>query len=179
MGYVNYSMSENAANAYRNGEKPLSKWGKRDILSAVFCAIQSGEIEVNFSMELFRKLPVSAMRETVLCATSWHHTSSYYNKTDFYSLDAYELEALTDSAISAKLDTIKEGKEAAKTRKQQDAAPDLWKCSFLEWSGTRNHPKATELTEIGEVKGNWFIRSDGSKKKTTANGFKFIERVNT
>lgn len=27
------------------------------------------------------------------------------------------------------------------------------------------------------VKGQWFFRKDGSKKKTSANGFRFIEKV--
>ena len=47
----------------------------------------------------------------------------------------------------------------------------------MEWSGTRAHPKATEIIEEGVVKGDWFFRKDGSKKKTSANGFRFIEKI--
>ena len=54
---------------------------------------------------------------------------------------------------------------------------EKWKCAFLEWSGTRAHPKATEIIEEGVVKGDWFYRKNGSKKKTTANGFSFIEKL--
>ena len=34
MGYVGYSMSENAVEAYDNGEMPMSSWRKKDILSS-------------------------------------------------------------------------------------------------------------------------------------------------
>lgn len=46
---------------------------------------------------------------------------------------------------------------------------------FLEWSGTRKHPVAKEIVEEGIVKGDWFYRKNGTKKKTTANGFEFIK----
>lgn len=54
---------------------------------------------------------------------------------------------------------------------------ERWECAFLEWSGTRKHPVATEVIEEGIIKGNWFYRKDGSKKKTTANGFRFIKKL--
>lgn len=34
-GYIGYSMSVNAADAYDNGQRPISKWSKADILAAV------------------------------------------------------------------------------------------------------------------------------------------------
>ena len=34
-GYNGYSMSNNAVSAYDNGEKPLSKWRKSDILEEI------------------------------------------------------------------------------------------------------------------------------------------------
>jgi hypothetical protein len=33
-GYDNFSMSNNARDAYRSGEMPMSKWTKQDILRA-------------------------------------------------------------------------------------------------------------------------------------------------
>lgn len=48
---------------------------------------------------------------------------------------------------------------------------------FLEWSGTRKHPVAKEIVEEGIVKGDWFYRKNGTKKKTTANGFEFIKKL--
>ena len=80
------------------------------------------------------------------------------------------IEELTDEKIDNMIDEYKSEKPAEPTEEK-------WKCAFLEWSGTRKHPKATEVIEEGIIKGNWFYRKDGSKKKTTANGFKFIERM--
>ena len=34
-GYHNYSMSNNAIDAYYRGEKPISKWKKSDIISEI------------------------------------------------------------------------------------------------------------------------------------------------
>ena len=34
-GYNGWSMSNNAIEAYENGEKPLSKWTKTDIFEAI------------------------------------------------------------------------------------------------------------------------------------------------
>ena len=65
-----------------------------------------------------------------------------------------------------------------KKEKRMESKPseERWECAFLEWSGTRKHPVATEVIEEGIIKGNWFYRKDGSKKKTTANGFRFIKK---
>lgn len=168
-GYNGFSMSNNAVAAYADGERPLSKWTKADVLSAIKKAVKEGEISISFEIEKLEKLPVKALREKCLYCSSWHHTSSYYNKTDFYSLDLDELESLTNEEIVEILSEI--------STKKVTAPEEVWECTFLEWSGTRNHPKATEYTEVGTVRGGWFYRADGSKKKTTANGFKFIRRI--
>lgn len=49
------------------------------------------------------------------------------------------------------------------------------KAHYLEWSGTRNHPKATDVEEWGTIKGNWFYTDRGTKKSITARGFNILE----
>ena len=167
-GYNGWSMSNNAVAAYEDGEKPLSKWTKTDI----FDAINEQEVELKCSIEKLKKLPVKVLKEICLIYSSWHHTSNHYNKTDFYSLDVDRIENLTD-------DKIEELLIEYKANKNEEAKPseEKWECAFLEWSGSRKHPVATEVIEEGIIKGNWFYRKDGSKKKTTANGFRFIKRI--
>ena len=167
-GYYHYSMSNNAIEAYGNGEKPLSKWTKTDIIEA----IESSGIELQCSMEKLRKLPVKILKEQCLYNSSWHHTSKHFNETNFYTLDEDRLSSITDSEIDQMLDKHKADKNI-------NARPteEKWKCAFLEWSGSRKHPKATEIIEEGVIKGDWFYRKNGSKKKTTANGFRFIEKI--
>ncbi len=43
-GYYKYSMSNNAVKAYKQGEKPLSKWTKTEILSNVEFADEVAKI---------------------------------------------------------------------------------------------------------------------------------------
>ena len=77
-GYSGYSMSNNAIDAYENGEKPLSKWTKKEILNAV------NEINPNIDLS---KLNLKILKSKLLEKTSWHHTSKKYNKTDFYYIN--------------------------------------------------------------------------------------------
>lgn len=175
MGYIGHRMSENAALAYENGEMPLSKWTKEEIIFAIEEKIDDGELNLKCDIELLKKMYVKTLKGVALRMSSWHHTGSYYNQTDFYEINEYRLEALTNERI---LEIIEEDKLEKKNAKSKAAVPEeRWRCQFLEWSGTRNHPKATEHVEEGIVKGDWFFRKDGSRKKTSANGFRFIERL--
>lgn len=167
-GYSGWSMSNNAVAAYEDGEKPLSKWTKADI----FDAIEEQGVELKCSIDKLRKLPVKVLKEICLRYSSWHHTSNHYNKTDFYSLNINRIENLTDEKIDELLIEYKQIKKTNDTPLEEK-----WECAFLEWSGSRKHPKATEVIEEGIVKGNYFYRKDGSKKKTTANGFKFLKQI--
>lgn len=167
-GYNGFSMSNNAVAAYEDGEKPLSKWTKTDI----FDAINKQEVELKCSIEKLKKLPVKVLKEVCLTYSSWHHTSNHYNKTDFYSLDVDRIENLADDKIEELLLDYKTGKKA-----ESKSSEERWECAFLEWSGSKKHPVATEVIEEGIIKGNWFYRKDGSKKKTTANGFRFIKQI--
>lgn len=153
-GYYGYSMSNNAIAAYNQGEKPWSKWTKADILSEIR---RKGR-----DITMFQKLTVQELRKYCLARSSWHHTSSWYNSTDFYCVDDTCF-LLDDDYIIDHIISKREPKPVPTERKAT--------CEFLEWSGTRNHPKATEVVEEGIIKGNWFYRKDGTKKSINANGF--------
>ena len=169
-GYNGFSMSNNAVAAYESGEKPLSKWTKTNILEEIGKTIREEELTLNFSMEKLKKLNAKTLKQICLYRSSWHHTSKHYNKTDFYSIDIDSLIELTDEKIDIIIENCKEDKS-------EEPTEERWQCAFLEWSGTRKHPTAIEVVEEGIVKGNWFYRADGSKKKTTANGFRFIKQI--
>ena len=123
-GYSGYSMSNNAVAAYENGEKPLSKWKKADILEAV----KTQEVELKCSPSKLQKLPAVLLKEICLCYSSWHHTSSHYNETKFYMLNAEYLETLTDAMV----DEI--AAEYNKTHaKEKQSVEETWESAFLEW----------------------------------------------
>lgn len=159
-GYKGYSMSNNAVAAYEDGEKPMSKWTKADILK------QMKEDGVpKHKIEEISKMDAATMKNTFLQRSSWHHTSSHYNKTDFYTVD-------TSRAEDYDMKGYSKPKPKAKAEKKEDVGYRV-NATYLEWSGTRNHPKATEVDADGVIKGNWFYpdRSGGMKKSTTARGF--------
>lgn len=115
-------MSNNAVEAYENGERPLSRWHKSDILEA----ISVSEIELKCSISKLQKLPVKVLKEVCLTRSSWHHTSNYYNQTDFYALDEEYIGNLTDEKIEKLL------KECKSEEKRREPAEERWKCAFLE-----------------------------------------------
>lgn len=80
-GYYGYSMSNNAVQAYADGEKPLSKWTKKEILQRV------AEVYGNELAEAVTSWTVKSLKRVFLEKTSWHHTSKFYNQTDFYSFN--------------------------------------------------------------------------------------------
>ena len=173
-GYYGYSMSNNAVDAYENGEMPISKWNKSAIMEEIRKNVKEGELSLQCSMGRLEKLPVKALKEHCLYCSSEHHTSKYYNMTEFYSLDIDSLEELTDQELEEIVHKYKQEREQEKT---QEIIEEKWKCAFLEWYGSRNFRKAERVVETGIVKGEWFTRPNGRKKKTTATGFEFIEKI--
>lgn len=168
-GYKGWSMSNNAVAAYENGEKPLSKWTKADIIEAI-----ENQAELKCRIEKLKKVPASSLKNVCLKCSSWHHTSNHYNKTDFYTLDVERVENLTDEDLDVTIENYKLDK---KEKTEVKPTEEEWECSFLEWSGSRRHPKATEVTEIGIIKGEWFYRKNGSKKSVNSRGFRMIKKV--
>ena len=170
-GYRAYSMSNRAYDAYNNGEKPLSKWNKGDILGEV--KEYAKETDLNFSMSIFENAPKSVMSDLVLRKSSWHHTSSYCNSTDFYSVDFDLVKMLTDEQIKDAIEEYKKNKDIKPVNKQYRGS-----ITYLEWGGTRKHPTATEhtLEDVNiEEKGCFYIITDDIgnqllKKKIGSNG---------
>lgn len=84
-GYFGYSMSNNAVDAYENGEKPLSRWSKADIIREVeFQREEDGLLPYSFNLNNLTKNELS---DIFLCYSSWHHISKVYNVTNFYRVD--------------------------------------------------------------------------------------------
>lgn len=163
-GYWGNRMSNNAVKAYAEGEKPYSKWKKKDIISKIEEMTAHEGLKLNCSITDLKLLPADALKEHCLCRSSYHHTGKYYQKTDFYSLDSSTISGLTYEAVAGILSTYKEMQKEKKARKEAETE-ERWECSFLEWSGSRNHRTARRIREVGFIKGNWFYRPNGGKKK--------------
>ena len=114
MGYIGFSMSERAAGAYDNGMLPAGK--------------------------LAKKLGVSAAAvKAVLPEQEWHHTSSRYNRTGFYSFGQ-------ETDCEPACISLRKMREFDAAHKPEAAKAETFRAvvTWLEWGGTRNHPHATE-----------------------------------
>lgn len=171
-GYHNYSMSNNAVEAYHTGEKPISKRKKSDIISEINQYRKEFDLPL-IDNAIFKKISIKIMRKHFLTCSSWHHTSSHYNKTDFYSIDEDAIDSLTIDTINQLIEQTNLEKTEAKLEKQEER----WECEYLVWGGTRKHPKAEEVIGTGTIIGNWFYLDKGGKKLITANGFRKIKRI--
>jgi hypothetical protein len=165
-GYHNFSMSNNAISAYESGEMPRSKWTKGAIIDAI-SEIAKDYSEINVSG--FKKVRAEILREQVLRRSSWHHTSSYFNETVFYTVSVNDV-----LSANKRIDKL----QAAKVEKIVKPEVKRVRAHYLEWSGTRKHPKATDCEAVGEIRGNWFYPDGESfKKSTTAKGFQILETL--
>ena len=119
-GYLaDYSMSVNASLAYDSGEKPYSKWNKQSILEMV------DELYPE-KYDLLKNVKLEILKEKLLYKSSWHHTSKFYNCTDFYSVDEDILEELTSETVEEWKRDYAEKKPSKIVRKNGDIY-------FWEW----------------------------------------------
>ena len=134
-----FSMSNNAYESYHNGEMPLSKWTKNAILRE----LQKISIEYDLKIDVkgLQRLKKSQLMRCLECS-SWHHTSMFYNKTNFYHVNI----ALIDECF-----------KSIETVKVKPVERKLGNIYFLEWSGSRKRPKASECSHE-----NVFIAEKGS-----------------
>lgn len=87
-------------------------------------------------------------------------------------IDYKKLREITDDTIDEYMIEYRE-----QQMNKEEIKEECWKCKFLEWSGTVENPIATEVVEIGTVKGNWVYLQNGKKKKTTEREFQFIKKL--
>lgn len=94
-GYDGKSMSNRAREAYNDGEMPLSKWTKKEIISNIILN-NNNSIDEN----LLNKMTVKELQDNFLNYSSWHHTGKFYNETNFYELNLEEIENITNDALN-------------------------------------------------------------------------------
>ena len=175
-GYHGFSMSKRAVEAYNQGEKPFSKWTKEQILNELTEFGEELYYDYPFRLKSFyklvdqlKKVKSDVLKAHLLRKSSWHHTGKFFNRTDFYSIDF-------DLIDSLDLKTVKEWQQE-KIKKEVEQVK-RYECIYLEWGGTRQHPKATEVRAKGIIKGNWFYPdNENIKKSINANGFKILKEL--
>ena len=164
-GYHGYSMSNNAVEAYENGEKPLSKWTKSAILTEL--AELDAPVEVQ---NIAKTLSLDVLKDLFLYKSSWHHTSKMYNRTDFYSVNP-------DVPISEINNKLSNGTPATTS---QEPTYSMAKVEWGEWEGSKRRPKLVTHSGYALIKDPWaYVFDDGQgvvkKKKTSGSHFDVIE----
>lgn len=155
-GYKRYSMSNGAVDAYRNGEMPMSKWSKAEIMNAI------GD-----KADLCKKLTLSELRSLFLTESSWHHTSLMYNKTYFYSIDEDVVMDLTEEQVT----NIIESREKTERKVVNKIVPTyiIAIVIYSEWEGTRKHPRKVYYnTVVKFMSTDKMIDVDNSNKRKSS-----------
>ncbi len=116
-GYDGYSMSNNAREAYENGEMPLSKWSKAEIINAI------SEINPDINCS---KIFLEVLKEKFLEKKSWHHTSKFYNETDFYALNEDYVRKLTQDEVDNIAEKQKTAPKYTKSKTYDELVDDAY-----------------------------------------------------
>lgn len=119
MGYIGNKMSVRAYEAYESGEKPLSKWSKNDIIECVL------NVRNDFNEKELNSYNKEVLKAFLICS-SWHHTGSYFNETNFYSLD---LDFIELSKIEI-IQVLEKKKKDLEKEKEEKKILKLQKCKF-------------------------------------------------
>lgn len=147
MGYIGTRMSERAMEAHNSGERPYSQWTKNDLID---------ELSYYLNDEICKKakkLTLSELRGELLYCSSWHHTGTYYNRTEFYSINEENAENLTVEKIDEiiKNRTRKTGQKRVKEKPLYVTA----KIQYTEWEGRfRNYQRPVTHIEIVQFMSN-------------------------
>lgn len=177
-GYVGCKMSERAKEAYDNGERPMSKWNKWDILN---------ELEYDLDDDTIAKLSkysTQSLKNVCLEWTSWHHTGSYANETDFYQvIDGRDVDLdQMFMDLDAEEKYLKEERKKKKEEKRLlESIEEKCYFEFGVWTGTKKHPKLDYHKAYGIKKGVWIYYMDGSslkKKKASGNYVNVLHTYN-
>jgi len=177
-GYVGVSRSVRSQESIESYEVPISMINKYLIKAFL------NEFEEEYSKEelsFLKKTTVSKWKYVAkerVRASSWHHTSSYFNETNHY-----DLSSIADKLIEIKDSLDKEYKEYQLSQKQTSINYKYGVIQVQVWGGTRNRPKLEGYKEVaGIIVGEWlFYKSNHhtgghiNKYKTTANKVEWIK----
>lgn len=169
-GYVGSKRSVNSQYAIDNYELPLSKYTKENWLSFINEYYKDDNLLKSFSMDIIKFVAKEEIQ-----ASSWHHTSSFYNKTNHYDMN------LVAEYIIKNHDSIKEEyKKYLEEKSKKNMNYSLVVFEYQVWGGSRKHPKLVEEKKnIGILVGAWIYDLNNKKHKASANKINYIEKYDS
>lgn len=178
-GYNGYSMSKNAVYAYATGEKPFTKWTKSDLIEEIENMIECQELDTKLTLDEFAKLPTYVLK-TLLSWSSWHHTSSKFNKTDFFSVSEDSVINLDKEAVERLM--LFHTEQLKQKKSKTDNSFYFAEVVFGVWGGTIKRPTLTDVYSDALIVGNWaYLLNDFtiSKKRIDGKHFSIIKKYGT
>src|SRR5690554_4486943 len=133
-GYVGHSRSVRSYNAIEGYEVPLTMI-KRDLVDEF---LEDNKEEFKNDLEFLKSVSVAKWKYVAktMPATSWHHTSKHFNKTNHYDL----LE-VAEEIIERKQTLDKDYKEYMEEKKKNNSDVEYGVIKVQIWGGTRRYPK--------------------------------------
>lgn len=177
-GYIGASRSVRSQEAIESFEVPISMFSKSLILEFIEENKESFSVE---ELEYLGKVSVEKWKyiATELEPSSWHHTGSYYKKTNHYNLYS-----IAEYIIEIK-DTIDEKYNKYKESKQQKYTNYKFGVIKVQvWGGSKRSPRLEGYEEVaGIVVGDWlyYKNKDGltNKFKITANKVEWLKEYDS
>lgn len=172
-GYYGYQRSIRSQEAIDGFEVPISLINKDMITN--YLAENHDEYS-DEQLAFLKTVPVKVWRETAKRseATSWHHTSTWFNETKHYSLGSVALRILK----MQEADLNNPYKPRPRTKKEKEPEKYGFLVSQL-WGGTRNYPKIVGYEKVyGRVKGDW-LTCEETKTRFKVNANKTVKYFET
>lgn len=149
MGYIGNRYSVRASIALSEGKNTKSNFSKSDFIE------NYGNLDLS-------KITLAECKSNLLACTEWHHTGSFYNRTDFYDYKMDISQEDIDAIVNNRAPRVKKEKVVK--------IPILVQATYTEFEGSRRHPKAVEYTSIGVVVSGWFFPEGKKYDKKSVNG---------
>lgn len=164
MGYVGYSMSENAQLAYDMGEKPKSAWSKNAMISAIRTSICENNLKLDG--KIIEGMNKSDVFDLFFAESSRHHVGAYYTLTSFYNVDVAFLRTLTNQKLMVLYVAQRKTKNSS-----IKSIPRYCEVEYLDHGYTK--------VKRGYIKGEWFTGNDGKRKNVNSRGFNILVEIDT
>lgn len=164
MDYIGQRMRVRAQEAYDRGEMPLSKWTKDVILANLH--------DAKIDVATIRKYSVQTLRDYFLYYSSLHHTGKYFKETYFYGIDIPES---IDFERLDQLEKINKAQRAQSRHARKETKPEIALVTYVEWLGTRMHPKLENHTAYAIIVGNVAHLADGKTKRLSGSHIEVVQ----
>lgn len=102
-GYYKNSMSTNAVIAYINGEQPMYKWTKKEILKNINEYLEDNEKTIDIDLNKMKK---EELINTFLKYTCSHHTGYFKNCTNFYKINKEKIDEFSRDLTEEELEEL-------------------------------------------------------------------------